>query len=86
MPPETAQKQINALNKVVNNVIEQLRNAKEEWENEATVREAAAKTCIPTDTYNLISAIGIGKNLKPMPTSAPIQAGINYKDLCLSCF
>lgn len=78
MPPETAQKQINALNKVVNHVIDQLQHAREEWENEATVREAAAKTNVPADTGFLINAIGIGKNLKNLPTAAPIQPGTSY--------
>nr|SVE93387.1 EOG090X0JK2 [Moina brachiata] len=75
VPPETAQKQINALNKLVNHVLEQLTSAKEEWENEATVRAAAAQTCVPSDTHFLISAVGIGRNLKHMPTAAPVQTG-----------
>lgn len=75
VPPETAQKQINALNKVVNHVLEQITHSREDWENEATVRAAAAQTCVTADTHTLIAAVGLGKNLKTVPIAAPTQPG-----------
>ncbi|EFX67810.1 mediator of RNA polymerase II transcription subunit 8-like [Daphnia pulex] len=75
VPPETAQKQINAMNKVVNHVLEQITHSREDWENEATVRANAAHTCIIADTHALIAAVGLGKNLKTLPTAAPTQPG-----------
>ncbi len=75
VPPETAQKQINAMNKVVNHVLEQITHSREDWENEATVRANAAHTCIIADTHALIAAVGLGKNLKTLPTAAPVQPG-----------
>ena len=75
VPPETAQKQINAMNKVVNHVLEQITHSREDWENEATVRANAAHTCIIADTHALIAAVGLGKNLKTLPTVAPAQPG-----------
>nr|SVE86518.1 EOG090X0JK2 [Daphnia similis]SVE87145.1 EOG090X0JK2 [Daphnia similis]SVE87771.1 EOG090X0JK2 [Daphnia similis] len=75
VPPETAQKQINALNKVVNHVLEQITHSREDWENEATVRAAAAQTCVMADTHTLIAAVGLGKNLKTLPIAAPAQPG-----------
>nr|SVE70812.1 EOG090X0JK2 [Daphnia similis]SVE71443.1 EOG090X0JK2 [Daphnia similis]SVE72076.1 EOG090X0JK2 [Daphnia similis]SVE72703.1 EOG090X0JK2 [Daphnia similis] len=75
VPPETAQKQINALNKVVNHVLEQITHSREDWENEATVRAAAAQTCVTADTHTLIAAVGLGKNLKTLPIAVPAQPG-----------
>lgn len=76
VPPETAQKQINALNKVVGHVLDQITHARDEWENEANVRASAAQTCTTADTQALIAAVGLGKNLKVVPVVAPAQAGI----------
>nr|SVE75522.1 EOG090X0JK2 [Daphnia dolichocephala] len=75
VPPETAQKQINALNKVVSHVLDQITHSREDWENEATVRAAAAQTCLTADTHALIAAVGLGKNLKTLPIAAPTQPG-----------
>nr|SVE94632.1 EOG090X0JK2 [Simocephalus serrulatus] len=75
VPPETAQKQINALNKVVNHVLDQITHSREDWENEATVRAAATQTCVIADTQALIAAVGLGKSLKTMPVAAPAQPG-----------
>lgn len=84
MPPETSQKQINAMNKVINHVLDQIGHSREDWENEATVRAAAAQTCSIPDTQALIAAVGLGKNLKvqhqPLPpqvsSSGPVRGGI----------
>jgi len=75
VPQETAQKQINALNKVVSHVLDQISHSREEWENEATVREAAAITCKTSDTHSLIASVGLGRNLKHGPISVPSQSG-----------
>ena len=63
------------MNKVVNHVLEQITHSREDWENEATVRANAAHTCIIADTHALIAAVGLGKNLKTLPTAAPAQPG-----------
>lgn len=81
VPPETAQKQINALNKVVNHVLEQITHSREDWENEATVRAAAAQTCVTADTHTLIAAVGLGKNLKTLPIAAPAQPGMHSQNI-----
>ena len=75
VPQETAQKQINTLNKVVGHVLDQITHSREEWENEATVREAAAVTCKTSDTHSLIASVGLGRNLKHGSVSAPSQTG-----------
>ncbi len=75
VPPEASQKQINALNKVVNHVLEQITHSREDWENEATVRAAQTQTCVIQDTQALIAAVGLGKSLKPIPNAAPAQPG-----------
>jgi hypothetical protein len=63
------------MNKVVNHVLEQITHSREDWENEATVRANAAHTCIIADTHALIAAVGLGKNLKTLPSVAPAQPG-----------
>jgi len=75
VPPETAQKQINALNKVVSHVLDQISHSRDEWENEATVREAAAVTCKIADTHALIASVGLGRNLKHGSGPPPSQTG-----------
>nr|SVE92781.1 EOG090X0JK2 [Megafenestra aurita] len=75
VPPETSQKQINAMNKVINHVLDQITHSREDWENEATVRAAAAQTCVIADTQALIAAVGLGKSLKTVPITAPVQPG-----------
>nr|SVE94010.1 EOG090X0JK2 [Scapholeberis mucronata] len=75
VPPETAQKQINAMNKVINHVLEQVTNSREERESEANVRAAATQTCNISDTHALIAAVGLGKNLKSHPQAVPTQPG-----------
>ena len=75
VPPETAQKQINALNKVVGHVLDQVTHARDEWENEAHVRAAGAQTHNTADTHALMAAVGLGKNLKSVPVPPPAQQG-----------
>ena len=63
------------MNKVVNHVLDQITQSREEWENEATVRAAQAQTCVIQDTQVLIAAVGLGRNLKTIPIAAPAQPG-----------
>lgn len=64
-------------------MLEQITHSREDWENEATVRAAAAQTCAIADTHSLIAAVGLGKNLKTIPIAAPTQPG---KQCCYSCY
>lgn len=63
------------MNKVINHVLDQITHSREDWENEATVRAAAAQTCVIADTQALIAAVGLGKSLKTVPITAPVQPG-----------
>lgn len=63
---ESAQKQVTAYSKVVNHVWDIVSKAREEWETETSSRSGAAQTSSLSDTQALVTAVGMGKGLKPM--------------------
>jgi len=78
---DAAQKQVTAMNKVVNNLLDTITQARDDWESESA-RAQLAQTSSVADTHQLIAAIGTGKGLKrelprgvptPMPAPAAVQ-------------
>lgn len=67
---DAAQKQIASMNKIANNIVEYIKTNRENWETESGQRASATQTSSLTDTNALISAISLGKGLKP-PTGSP---------------
>lgn len=65
MPMDMAQKQITAINKIVNNVLDTVKANRDAWENDSGQRASAQQTSSLADTGALICAITIGKGLKP---------------------
>ncbi|XP_054723833.1 mediator of RNA polymerase II transcription subunit 8-like, partial [Uloborus diversus] len=70
MQMDMAQKQITAINKIVNNVLETIKANRDAWENDSGQRASAQQTSSLADTGALICAITVGKGLKP-PTGSP---------------
>ncbi|XP_013781668.1 mediator of RNA polymerase II transcription subunit 8-B-like [Limulus polyphemus] len=64
-PADAAQKQITSLNKICTNVIDLVKSARDAWESETGQRASVTQTSSMTDTNTLISAISLGKGLKP---------------------
>lgn len=74
---DTAQKQMAAFNKVLTHVIEIVNKSKEEWESEAGSRNGIGQTSMQQDTHALVSAVSMGKGLKPMvPQGVPSGPGM----------
>lgn len=61
---DQASKQIASANKIVQNVTELVKNHREESENDMS-RNAFPPTHAPSDTYALVGAVFLGKNLRP---------------------
>ncbi|GAB6028834.1 mediator of RNA polymerase II transcription subunit 8 [Chamberlinius hualienensis] len=59
-----ASKQINFINKVVNQTLDMVNSARDKWENDATTRSQASVTSTAADTAMLIAAVNSGKGLK----------------------
>ncbi|KFM62173.1 Mediator of RNA polymerase II transcription subunit 8, partial [Stegodyphus mimosarum] len=70
MPMDMAQKQITAINKIVNNILDTVKANRDAWENDSGQRASATQTSSLADTTALILAINCGKGLKP-PTGSP---------------
>lgn len=64
IPPDQGQKQVNNLNKIVNQTLELISNARDQWENEVGSRTGTATASSLNDTQLLISAVCLGKGLK----------------------
>jgi len=73
MPMDMAQKQITAINKIVNNVLDTVKANRDAWENDSGQRASAQQTSSLADTGALICAITIGKGLKPATGSPKCQ-------------
>ncbi|XP_042900046.1 mediator of RNA polymerase II transcription subunit 8 [Parasteatoda tepidariorum] len=65
VPMEMAQKQITAINKIVNNVLDTVKASRDAWENDSGQRASAQQTSSISDTGALICAITLGKGLRP---------------------
>lgn len=74
MSLDAAQKQIASLNKIANNIMELVKNAKEEWESESGQRSSIAQTSSAADTNALIGALSLGKGLRPSLGSPKSQS------------
>ncbi|KAG8185826.1 hypothetical protein JTE90_024803 [Oedothorax gibbosus] len=64
MPMDMAQKQITAVTKIVNNVLDTVKANRDAWENDSGQRANAQQTSSLADTGALICAITMGKGLK----------------------
>jgi len=62
--PDNIQKQIAALNKVVNNAIEMITTQREDWESDMKEKYVSQPTCNIEDTSTLVAATSLGKGLK----------------------
>lgn len=62
---DAAQKQIASMNKITNNIVEFVKTNRDDWESESGKRASATQTSSLADTSTLISAISLGKGLKP---------------------
>ena len=60
---DQAQKQITMANKIVNNMIDLMKNIREEWETDSA-KANQMQTSLQNDTNSLILAIATGKGLK----------------------
>lgn len=65
LPQDTAQKQVAMLNKIPNIILDIIKSNRENWESESGQRASATQTSSLADTSALISAISMGKGLKP---------------------
>ncbi|KAI1306074.1 Mediator of RNA polymerase II transcription subunit 8 [Halotydeus destructor] len=62
---EQTSKQIVALNKIVSQVVDLVKNAKEDWESNEKLKSSQMITTNPQDTQAIIAAISSGRGLKP---------------------
>lgn len=59
-------KQITALNKIVSNMVEAVKNVREDWDTtESTLKASQPVTSSHQDTHSIIAAINSGKGLRP---------------------
>ncbi|GFS61528.1 mediator of RNA polymerase II transcription subunit 8 [Trichonephila inaurata madagascariensis] len=65
IPMDIAQKQITAITKIVNNILDTVKANRDAWENDSGQRASATQTSSLADTSALICAITVGKGLKP---------------------
>lgn len=63
MPPDQGQ-QVLSLNKIVNQTLDLIGNARDQWESEVGSRAGTSTTSSMNDTHLLISAVCLGKGLK----------------------
>lgn len=61
---DQGQKQIASVNKIANNMIELVKNMRENWDNDSNQRANQPQTFNVADTNLLIAAISLGKDLK----------------------
>ncbi|KRT81851.1 hypothetical protein AMK59_5867 [Oryctes borbonicus] len=66
---ENAQKQVAAYQKVVTHIWDIVSKAREEWEVESSARGNTQQHSSVSDTHLLVTAVGMGKGLKPVPSS-----------------
>ncbi|XP_071053833.1 mediator of RNA polymerase II transcription subunit 8 [Onthophagus taurus] len=66
---ENAQKQVAAYQKVVSNIWDIVSKTREEWEVESSSRGNTQQHSSVSDTHLLVTAIGMGKGLKPNPNA-----------------
>lgn len=66
--PEAAVKQVNAMTKLVENIVNNIRTNSARADNEMT-KQAMKTSFITSDTHELVMAISNGQNLKTMVTS-----------------
>lgn len=62
---EAGQKQITAINKIANSIIESVKSAREDWDNETHIKSSQPATSNALDTSMIIAAISSGKGLRP---------------------
>ncbi|GIX85714.1 mediator of RNA polymerase II transcription subunit 8 [Caerostris extrusa] len=65
IPMDMAQKQITAITKIVNNILDTVKANRDAWESDSGQRASATQTSSLADTSALIMAITHGKGLKP---------------------
>ena len=76
---DQTQKQITSLHKIVTNIVDSVKLAREEWDtNESNSKQQQQATTIQQDTFAIIAAINSGKGLRPgselpLKPGAPIQ-------------
>ncbi|KAK2705019.1 hypothetical protein QYM36_017164 [Artemia franciscana] len=76
IPHDTAQKQINTLNKIVNNIVETVESSKNEWDSETSSRTNAPITHSTADFHSLLKAVYYGVGIKPgQPPPPGARAG-----------
>lgn len=73
MAPDQGQKAINQISKIVSNVVEQIKNWREEESGEVASRSTARQTFNNNETNMIISAISLGKGFKGPLDSKPMQ-------------
>ncbi|KAM7288034.1 mediator of RNA polymerase II transcription subunit 8 [Ixodes scapularis] len=71
---DTAQKQIAALNKAANTILDGVKNLQENWESNSGQRGTIAQTSSLQDTNALIAALSVGKGLRPSLGSPKSQS------------
>ncbi|CAN8028678.1 unnamed protein product, partial [Ixodes persulcatus] len=71
---DTAQKQIAALNKAANTILDGVKNLQENWESNSGQRGSIAQTSSLQDTNALIAALSVGKGLRPSLGSPKSQS------------
>ncbi|XP_064625327.1 mediator of RNA polymerase II transcription subunit 8-like [Lineus longissimus] len=69
LPPDALQKQITALNKISNHILDIINTNREEWESEVNAKQQQPQTSSLTDTNALIAAASFGKGLKALRRS-----------------
>jgi mediator of RNA polymerase II transcription subunit 8 len=62
---DAGQKQITAINKIATSIIELVKSARDEWDNETHQKSSQQPTSNPNDTNMIIAAISSGKGLRP---------------------
>ncbi|RWS20807.1 mediator of RNA polymerase II transcription subunit 8-B-like protein [Leptotrombidium deliense] len=72
--PDAGQKQITSINKIVNNILEIVKSAKEDWESDSLQKASAAQSSNIGDTHTLIAAVSLGKGLKDVVSPKPAIA------------
>jgi len=72
---DQTQKQITMLHKIVTNIVDSVKQAREDWDtNESNSKQQQQATTNQQDTFAIIAAINSGKGLRP-GTELPIKPG-----------
>lgn len=75
VPPDTAMKNVNVIEKITRETLKHITREKEEIESKASSRAEMDKTSSLEDTLALVGAISMGKGLRDAPQMPVVSRG-----------